>query len=118
LSAVTTPADLIVVGLPPAAAYGWIAPEGIRAARPLTLLPQFESLRTPRKGWHFHYERWSDAALDEMRRAGARYFASQYAYGMQNHPSIRQYLNTHGALIEGTPDWAIYALRPLASAGR
>ena len=70
----------------------------------------------PVAGWY--RKATNSVPVDEMRRAGARYFASQYAYGMQNHPSIRQYLDTHGALIEGTPDWAIYALRPPASAGR
>ncbi|HYN06416.1 MAG TPA: DUF6080 domain-containing protein [Vicinamibacterales bacterium] len=118
LNVLTTQAELIVVGLPPAAAYGWTAPAEVGGPRPLTLLPQFDSLPTARRGWHFHYERWSDDALDEMRRAGARYFASQYAYGIRDHETVQRYLDTHGALLERTPDWVIYALRSPTNVAR
>jgi hypothetical protein len=120
LSALTTPADLIVVGLPPAAAEGRIVPTLRNAGQAGTLsrLPSFPSLTFTRTGWELHYEHWSDEILDEMRRRGARYFASQYPFGMRNHQSVQHYLDTHGTLLERTPDWVIYALRPPVDGGR
>ncbi|HYN06415.1 MAG TPA: DUF6080 domain-containing protein [Vicinamibacterales bacterium] len=120
LSVLTTPADLIVVGLPPAAAEGLIVPSVRSAGRPGTLsrLPPFPSLADARTGWELHYEHWSTDMLDEMRRAGARYFTSHYVYGMRSHESVKHYLDTHGTLVEGTPDWVIYALRSPDGAAR
>jgi hypothetical protein len=116
----TTPADLIVIGLPPAAAEGLVVPPvgSVRPPETLGRVPMFPSLTDARNGWQLHYEQWSDSMLDEMRRAGARYFASQYPYGMRRHESIQRYLDTHGTLLERTPDWVIYALRPPGDAAR
>ena len=115
LSVRTGADDLIVLGLPPAAAYGWIAPPlRVRAPYALTLIPRFDSLRLARKGWHLHYERWSRDALEQMRRAGARYFASEYGFGIQHDTAMQRYLDAHGRLLERTPDWVIYALQPRA----
>jgi hypothetical protein len=113
LSARTGPDELIVLGLQPAAALGWVAR---RVRRPVTLdrIPRFDSLRVVRKGWPLYYEHWSPEALEQLHRAGARYFASEYAYGIRSDTAVRSYLETHGSLLEGTPDWVIYALRQLA----
>jgi hypothetical protein len=111
LSVLTRPTDPIVLGLPPAAAYGWVAPPvSTGKLVRLTLLPQFESVPVARKGWHLHYERWSADALEQLRQAGARYFASNYGYGIQTDTDVRRYLSAHGMLLEGTPEWVIYAL--------
>jgi hypothetical protein len=111
LSVLTSPADLIVLGLPPAAAYGWVAPPlNPRKTVRLTLLPQFESVPVARTGWHLHYERWSVDALEQLRQAGARYFASNYGYGIRADDEMGRYLSAHGTLLQGTSEWAIYAL--------
>jgi hypothetical protein len=105
--------DLIVLGLPPAAAEGLIA-RPVRAVRDpgrLSRIPRFDSLRVVRKGWQLHYEHWSRETLEQMHRAGARYFASEYAYGIRNDTAVRSYLDAHGRLLESTPDWVIFALR-------
>ena len=104
--------DLIVLGLQPAAALGWVAR---RVRKPVTLdrIPRFDSLRVVRKGWPLFYEHWSPEALDSLRRAGARYFASEYAYGIRTDTAVQRYLDSHGRVVERTPDWVIYALQPV-----
>lgn len=110
LRTVTTSSDLIVLGLRPAAAYGWVArPERPRPVT-LTLLPRFEAADAPRRGWHFHSERWSPETLQDLQRAGARYFATDYMYGIDHNPAVRQYLETRARLLERTQDWVIYEL--------
>jgi len=112
LSLRTGPDELIVLGLPPAAAEGLIA-RPVRVVREpgtLSRIPRFDSLRVARKGWQLHYEHWSGDALTQMHKAGARYFASQYPYGIRTDTAMRSYLSVHGRLVESAPDWVIYAL--------
>jgi len=111
LSARTGPDDLIVLGLQPAAALGWVAK---RVRKPVTLdrIPRFDSLWVVRKGWPLYYEHWSPEALEELHRAGARYFASEYGYGIRTDTAVQRYLDGHGSLLERTSDWVIYALQP------
>ena len=113
LSVNTTADDLIVLGLQPAAALGWIA-RRVRDPGLLTRNPQFDSLRVVRRGWELYFEHWSPEALEEMRRAGARYFASEYGYGIRTDTAVQRYLDTHGRMLDRTPDWVLYALRPRA----
>ena len=111
LNARTGPDDLIVLGLQPAAALGWVAK---RVRKPVTLdrIPRFDSLRVVRKGWPLFYEHWSPEALDSLRRAGARFFASEYGYGIRTDTAVQRYLDANGRLLGRTPDWVIYALQP------
>ncbi len=113
LSVRTGPNELIVLGLPPAASEGVIAAPVRRVREPgmLGRIPRFDSLPVVRKGWHLHYEHWSRETLEQMHRAGALYFASEYPYGIRSDTAVRGYLDAHGRLLESTPDWVIYELR-------
>ena len=111
LSARTGPDDLIVLGLQPAAALGWV-PRRVRKPVTLDRIPRFDSLRVVRKGWPLYYEHWSPEELEQLQRAGARYFASEYGYGIRTDTAIRRYLDSHGRVLERTPDWVLYALQP------
>jgi hypothetical protein len=112
--------ELVVLGLPPASSQGLVAPavRQVRDPRPLDRVPRFDSLRIERQGWQLMYEHWSEANLDQMRRAGARYFATAYSHGLRNSSAVRGYLEAHGTPVVRTPDWAIYALRPPADSAR
>jgi hypothetical protein len=120
VSTLTAPADLLIVGLPPAAAEGLVPSPWNPSSRAGTLgrLPQFEATPLTRHGWHLSYERWSPEALEHLRQRGARYFVSDYAYGIHTHTGVRQYLDANGRALGGTTDWVVYALSPhLAARG-
>ena len=113
----TSPNALIVVGLTPAVAEGLtLRPlaADVPAPTALTRIPRLEGASVKRNGWQVPYERWSPEVFDRLRAAGARFFVSEYVYGLNHNPEMPRYLDEHGTIVERTADFVIYALDPFS----
>lgn len=62
-------------------------------------------------GWRLWYEDWSIGEIEAAAERGARYFATQYEYGIAQRPDLFEALDARYRSILRTPEMAIYDLQ-------
>ena len=117
----TPPDQLIICGREAAAATGEARlprPDPrLAAASEITLVDEpdtcsfmFEDLQVHRRGWIILYEDWSIEVVEALRKKGARYFITPYAYGLQHNTGLFEALDQRYRRMEHTSSWAFYDL--------
>ena len=104
----TEPESLIIFGERPFG--GW---PSIRMGR----LHRLGRSQVERKGWGVPFEDWSIKLIENLRRKGAKYFVTNYIYGLEQNLAFTQTMAKRYRLLEPshtsvevTSKWVIYRL--------
>jgi hypothetical protein len=63
------------------------------------------------RGWRLRYRAWTLESLAILEARGARYFVTQYEYGIAEKPEFFDALDARYVRLSRTPRWAIYDLQ-------
>jgi hypothetical protein len=83
----------------------------VTAVDPDTCVFEFDGELPALDGWRLWYEDWSVAEIEAAAARGARYFATQYGYGMAQREDIFDALDGRYRTLVRTPEMAIYDLQ-------
>lgn len=83
----------------------------ISAIDPDTCAYAFGAPLAPRSGWRLWYEDWSPEAIDIYAARGARYFATQYRYGIAREQALFDELDRRYLRLARTDGWVIFDLQ-------
>jgi hypothetical protein len=71
----------------------------------------FDGQLVDRKGWRLWYEDWSLEAVEAFAKRGARYFVTQYEFGLSQRKALLDDLGRRYAIVARNSEWAIYDLQ-------
>lgn len=77
---------------------------------PDTCFYLFDRADERRIGWMLPFEHWSEAAIDAFREAGARYFVTPYAWGIEQRPDLFRTLDRRFRRLGDRDTWRVYDL--------
>lgn len=80
-------------------------------ADPDTCSFSFDGQLIKREGWRLWFEDWSIEAVQAFAKRGARYFVTQYEYGMAERKDFLDDLGKRYATVARNHEWAVYDLQ-------
>jgi hypothetical protein len=78
---------------------------------PDTCAYTFDDPFVSRRGWRLWFEDWSLEAIETYAARDARYFVTQFEYGLAQRADFLDALEARYRTIERTSEWAIYDLQ-------
>jgi hypothetical protein len=84
---------------------------------PDTCIYTFDDDFVQMRGWRLRYRAWTIESLETLRARGARYFVTQYEYGLEERANFFDALDARYLRMVRTPRWAIYDLQQPGAAG-